>query len=110
MFIDQILHLKDLTEKIIPHFDNYPLLTQKATDFSLFKQIIIGSMLGDLTAPSIQLNTRLQYFNKYPLIGEKGKDFKQWEVVYHMIVSKEHNPSRIIFHNSLLKFILDFIK
>ncbi len=32
----------------------------------------------------------VNYFNKYPLIGEKGKDFKQWEVVYHMIVSKEH--------------------
>lgn len=32
----------------------------------------------------------VNYFNKYPLIGEKGKDFKHWEVVYHMIVSKEH--------------------
>jgi hypothetical protein len=32
----------------------------------------------------------VNYFNKYPLIGVKGKDFKHWEVVYHMIVSKEH--------------------
>jgi hypothetical protein len=32
----------------------------------------------------------VNYFNKYPLIGEKGKDFKHWEIVYHMIVSKEH--------------------
>ena len=32
----------------------------------------------------------VNYFNKYPLIGVKRKDFKHWEVVYHMIVSKEH--------------------
>lgn len=32
----------------------------------------------------------VSYFNKYPLIGVKRKDFKHWEVVYHMIVSKEH--------------------
>jgi LAGLIDADG endonuclease len=32
----------------------------------------------------------VNYFNKYPLLGKKGKDFKYWEIVYHMIVSKEH--------------------
>ena len=32
--------LKDLNEKIIPQFDKYPLFTQKAADFILFKQII----------------------------------------------------------------------
>ena len=32
--------LQDLTNIIIPHFSNYPLLTQKAADFKLFKQVI----------------------------------------------------------------------
>lgn len=32
--------LKDLNEKIIPHFDKYPLISQKKADFILFKQII----------------------------------------------------------------------
>ena len=32
----------------------------------------------------------VNYFSKYPLLGIKGKDFKHWEVVYHMILSKEH--------------------
>jgi len=32
--------LQDLTNKIIPHFEKYPLLTQKAADFLLFKQVI----------------------------------------------------------------------
>ena len=32
--------LHDLTNSIIPHFINYPLLSQKAADFYLFKQIV----------------------------------------------------------------------
>ena len=32
--------LKDLTTVIIPHFEKYPLITQKAADFTLFKQIV----------------------------------------------------------------------
>jgi LAGLIDADG endonuclease len=32
--------IKDLTMIIIPHFDNFPLLTQKGADFLLFKQIV----------------------------------------------------------------------
>uniref|UniRef100_UPI0030038D3E LAGLIDADG homing endonuclease n=1 Tax=Elmerina hispida TaxID=1245649 RepID=UPI0030038D3E len=34
----RVSSLQDLTEKIIPHFLNYPLLTQKKADFLLFKQ------------------------------------------------------------------------
>jgi len=30
----------------------------------------------------------ISYFNKYPLLGIKWKDFKDWETVYHMIISK----------------------
>lgn len=32
----------------------------------------------------------VDYFNRYPLIGNKLNDFKKWEIVYNMIVSKEH--------------------
>jgi hypothetical protein len=32
----------------------------------------------------------LNYFNKYPLIGDKLNDFKKWEIVYNMIIQKEH--------------------
>jgi hypothetical protein len=32
--------IKDLINVIIPHFDKYPLLTQKQADFELFKQIV----------------------------------------------------------------------
>ena len=35
-----IKSIKDLTNILIPHFDKYPLLTQKSADFILFKQIV----------------------------------------------------------------------
>ena len=32
----------------------------------------------------------INYFNKYPLIGDKLNNFKKWEIVYNMIIKKEH--------------------
>lgn len=32
---------KELLDVIIPHFDNYPLITQKNLDYQLFKEIVI---------------------------------------------------------------------
>ena len=33
--------LKDIVGVIIPHFDNYPLITQKHSDYLLFKEIVL---------------------------------------------------------------------
>ena len=33
--------LKDLVDVILPHFDNYPLITKKHSDYLLFKQIVL---------------------------------------------------------------------
>lgn len=33
--------------KIISHFDNYPLITQKKADFELFKRIIYKMVIGE---------------------------------------------------------------
>lgn len=32
----------------------------------------------------------INYFNEYPLLGTKCKDFKDWEIVYNMMISKKH--------------------
>lgn len=32
----------------------------------------------------------MDYFNIYPLLGDKSNYFNKWEIVYNMIVSKEH--------------------
>ena len=36
----RISSVQDLTDVIIPHFDKYPLITQKRADFVLFKQVV----------------------------------------------------------------------
>ena len=39
-FVYTITKLKDITGILIPHFEHYPMLTQKNSDFLLFKRII----------------------------------------------------------------------
>jgi hypothetical protein len=36
-----IIKVSELIEKVIPHFETYPLLTKKYGDFELFRQIIL---------------------------------------------------------------------
>lgn len=36
-----IAKVSDIVEKVIPHFEAYPLLTKKYADFELFRQIIL---------------------------------------------------------------------
>jgi hypothetical protein len=36
----QVRNLDDITKVIIPHFEEYPLITQKYNDFILFKNIV----------------------------------------------------------------------
>ena len=38
--IYQVHNLNEITKAIIPHFGNYPLITQKQSDFLLFKEIV----------------------------------------------------------------------
>ena len=40
MFHFRVYKLDDILNVIIPHFDDYPLLTQKRADFLLFKAIV----------------------------------------------------------------------
>jgi len=36
----RVTNIDDLTNVIIPHFEKYPLITQKQADFKLFKEIV----------------------------------------------------------------------
>lgn len=47
--------LDDITQKIIPHFDNYSLKTQKLADYLLWKEIVMSMGSGDhLTVKGVQ--------------------------------------------------------
>jgi hypothetical protein len=46
--------VKDIVKYIIPHFDKFPLVTQKLKDFTLFKQIVLLMEKGeDNTLPGL---------------------------------------------------------
>ena len=36
----KVISISQLIENIIPHFDKYPLITQKRLDFQLFKKVV----------------------------------------------------------------------
>lgn len=48
----------------------------------------------EILSVSVQSITKIEflikYFNKYPLLGVKRKDFKCWEIVYYIMLSKDH--------------------
>ena len=45
----EVRSLADLLTNVIPHFDRYPLLSGKANDFKLFKQICLLMKKGKHT-------------------------------------------------------------
>ena len=47
MCVFSVRSLEDITSKIIPHFDLYPLITQKRVDYLLFKTVILKMLQKD---------------------------------------------------------------
>lgn len=46
---------KDLIHTIIPHFDNYPLMTKKRSDYELFKRVVeLMNKRAHLTVEGLQ--------------------------------------------------------
>jgi hypothetical protein len=44
-----------------------------------------------LTVSAIgKLEPIVNYFDKYPLIGDKSNNYKNWRIVYYMMIAKEH--------------------
>lgn len=50
----KVSSIRDLTKVIIPHFDKYPLVTQKRVDFNIFKCIIDIINKGPLSPEDLQ--------------------------------------------------------
>lgn len=57
----RVSSLNDLVKVIIPHFDKYPLMTQKRADFELFKRVVdLISRQEHFTLKGIQLIVNLK--------------------------------------------------
>ena len=64
-FFKRVNSLHDLTSFIIPHFFNYPLLSQKSADFNLFKQIVnLINTKAHLTDVGLQKNCKYKSLNE----------------------------------------------
>lgn len=72
---------------------NY-MLMESLSKFLLCKLSIYKTNKGEILSLSVsaidKIESVIEYFNKYPLLGIKGKDFKDWEIVYNMMLSKQH--------------------
>jgi hypothetical protein len=86
--------LKDILEIIIPHFDKYPLATQKLADYMLFKEIV--SLMKNKEHLTLDgLNKILSYKASLNLgLSEKLKDkFSDIEAVKRPLIIDKDIPS-----------------
>jgi len=81
-------------------FDKFTSSSMKPfmESLSLFLSCNLTSYTNDKNSEILCVNVSslegvkllVNYFNKYPLIGDKLNDFKRWEIVYNMMIKKEH--------------------
>lgn len=72
---------------------NY-MLMESLSKFLFCKLSVYKTNKGEILSLSVSAIDKIkfivEYFNKYPLLSIKGKDFKDWEIVYNMMLSKQH--------------------
>ena len=47
----RVNYLKDNLTAVIPHFDQYPLITQKHSDYLLFREVVMMMSRGERITP-----------------------------------------------------------
>ncbi len=68
--------LRDLTDVVIPHFDKYPLLSQKQVDFELFKRVVdLMNRLEHLNPAGLQQIINIKALMNLGLSDELKKAF-----------------------------------
>ena len=92
--------LKDLNDKIIPHFDKYPLISKKQADFILFKKIInLMNHKEHLTLEGLQKILRIKCYLKLGLSDEIKTNFPNIRTMDRPLVARpkinDIDPNRI---------------
>lgn len=71
--------LQDLTKIIVPHFLNYPLLTQKLADFKLFKQVTeLIQNKANFTTEGLQEIINIKASMNLGLSSHRGEELKSY--------------------------------
>ncbi len=80
--------LQDLTNIIIPHFSNYPLLSQKAADFLLFTKIVkLINNKVHLTEDGLQQIINIRASMNTGLSDLQKSEFSNYNLVARPIIS-----------------------
>jgi hypothetical protein len=86
--------IKDLKTIIIPHFENYKLLTQKGADFILFKRIIeIMNNNGHLTLDGLYQIINIKASMNFGLKNNFKKEFSKTTPVERQIICTNNIPN-----------------
>jgi hypothetical protein len=84
---------KEISSVIIPHFDNYPLITQKQADYQLFKQAVqIIKRKEHLTASGLQAIVNIRASLNRGLLETLKEAFPNTEAVKRPLVDNKEKP------------------
>lgn len=79
--------------KLITHFENYPLLTQKAADFLLFKEaVILMNNKAHLTIEGLKKIINIKASVNLGLSDFLKSEFKEYTPVKRPVISTENIP------------------
>lgn len=86
--------ITELTNLIIPHFLNYPLLSQKAADFYLFKQIVDLILIkAHLTEEGLQQIINIRASLNKGLSDLQKSHFVHYKPVSRQIINTDNIPN-----------------
>jgi hypothetical protein len=89
----QVANMKDLINKIIPHFLKYPLLSQKGADFLLFKKIVeLKNNKEHLKKEGLQQIINIKASMNLGLSDLLKSEFSQFTSVERQFINTENIP------------------
>nr|YP_007507087.1 LAGLIDADG endonuclease [Ceratocystis cacaofunesta]YP_009704226.1 LAGLIDADG endonuclease [Ceratocystis fimbriata]YP_009710378.1 LAGLIDADG endonuclease [Ceratocystis albifundus]AFO38133.1 LAGLIDADG endonuclease [Ceratocystis cacaofunesta]QEN73789.1 LAGLIDADG endonuclease [Ceratocystis fimbriata]QFX74880.1 LAGLIDADG endonuclease [Ceratocystis albifundus] len=86
--LDQRAFDKSTSIDMRPFMDTLALFL--SCDIKTYKNNTNSEVLSLTVSAINDIKPIIDYFNKYPLLGNKLEDFKKWEIVFNMILVKEH--------------------
>jgi len=101
--LDQRLYDKATSTSMKPFMENLALFLN--ANLKTYKNNTNSEVLSVSIQSINNVSFLIDYFNKFPLIGDKLTDFKKWEIVYNMILLKQHltEQGRLKIKNLLVK-------
>jgi|UniRef100_A0A060QN72 hypothetical protein len=101
--LDQRLYDKATSTSMKPFMENLALFLN--ANLKTYKNNTNSEVLSVSIQSIKNVSFLIDYFNKFPLIGDKLTDFKKWEIVYNMIILKQHltEEGRLKIKNLLVK-------